>query len=113
MEHESDVYTNYNWCSWYIHRRIIKGTGGLENKRTSGDHPNYYIIETGQNNEKSSGDLRRLAVTQTSERPSANADVKNSQEVNNNNSYLAITSSSLQLIQIAHSYMVSSILCQY
>ena len=31
----------------------------------SGDHPNYNIIENGQNTEKSPGDLRRLAVTQT------------------------------------------------
>ena len=47
------------------HQRIIKGTGGLGNKRKSGDHPNYYIIENGQNTEKSLGDLWRLAVTQT------------------------------------------------
>ena len=31
----------------------------------SGDHPNYCIVELGQNTEKSSGYLRRLAVTQT------------------------------------------------
>ena len=31
---------------------------------TNGDHPNY-IIEIGQNTEKSPGDLRRLAVTKT------------------------------------------------
>ena len=31
----------------------------------SGDHPNYIIIENGQNTEKSPGDLRRLDVTQT------------------------------------------------
>ena len=31
----------------------------------SGDHPNYYIIGNGQNTEKSPGDPRRLAVTQT------------------------------------------------
>ena len=37
---------------------------GLENKRMGGDHPNYYIIENGQNTEKSPGDLRRLAITQ-------------------------------------------------
>ena len=43
----------------------IKGTGGLGSRRTSGDHPNYSIVENGQNTEKSSGDLRRLAVTQT------------------------------------------------
>ena len=47
VEHESDVYTNCDWCSCYSHRRIIKVTGGLGNKRTSGDHPNYYIIENG------------------------------------------------------------------
>ena len=31
----------------------------------SGDHPNYSIIKTGQSTEKSPGDLRRLAATQT------------------------------------------------
>ena len=61
----SDVYTNYNWCSWYSHQRINKGTGGLVNKRTSGDYTNYYIIEIGQNTENSPGDLRRLVVIQT------------------------------------------------
>ena len=66
VEHESDVYTNCNWYSWYSHRRIFKGTGGLGNKRTSGNHPNYYIIEINQNTEKSPGDWRMLAVTQTS-----------------------------------------------
>ena len=40
-------------------------TGGLGNKRTSGDHRNDSIIEIGQNTEKSPGDLRKLAVTQT------------------------------------------------
>ena len=30
----------------------------------SGEHPNYNIIENGQNSEKNPGDLR-LAVTQT------------------------------------------------
>ena len=40
-------------------------TGGLENKM-SGDGPNYCIIKISQNTEKSPGDLRRFAVTQTS-----------------------------------------------
>ena len=35
-------------------------------KSMSGDHPNYCIIEIGQNTGKSPGDLRRVAVTQTS-----------------------------------------------
>ena len=66
MEHESDNYTNRIWCFWYSHQRIDKGTGDPGNKKTSGDHPNYHIIENGQNTEKSPGDLWRLAVTQTS-----------------------------------------------
>ena len=47
---------------------ITKGlfwTGGFGGRRKSGDHPNYNIIEIGQNTEKSPGDLKRLAVTQT------------------------------------------------
>ena len=40
-------------------------TGGLGNKRTSGDHQDYSIVEIGQNTEKSPEDLRRLAVIQT------------------------------------------------
>ena len=44
---------------------IIKGIGGLGSWRTSGDHRDNSIIENGQNTEKSPGNLRRLAVTQT------------------------------------------------
>ena len=47
------------------HQRIDTRTGGLGNKWTSGDHPNYIIIEIGQNTERSPGNLRRLTVTQT------------------------------------------------
>ena len=42
---------------------VIKG--GIEDKKTSGDHPNYSIAEIDQNTKKSPGDLRRLAVAQT------------------------------------------------
>ena len=55
----------YVWCFWYSHQTIIKGAGGLGVRKTSGDHPNYCIIKNSQNTEKSSGHLRRLAVTQT------------------------------------------------
>ena len=65
MEHEGDDYTNRDWCFRYSNKRIIKRTGGLGSKKTSGDHPNYSIIENGQNTEKSPGDLRKLAVNQT------------------------------------------------
>ena len=66
MEHKSYIYTNYEWCFCYSHQRIIKGTGWLGGRRTNGDHPNYSIIENGQNNNKNFGDLRRFAITQTS-----------------------------------------------
>ena len=38
---------------------------GLGNEKMSGDHPNYNIIEIGQSTEKSPGDLRRFAITQS------------------------------------------------
>ena len=49
VEHEGDNYTSCDWCFWYSHQRIIKGTGGLGNRRKSGDHLNSYIIENSQN----------------------------------------------------------------
>ena len=52
-------------------------TGGIGNKWTSGDHPNYGIVEICQNTEKCPGDLRRLVVIEAP----ANPDVKNSQRV--------------------------------
>ena len=39
---------------------VTKGGG-----RKSGEHPNYIIIDNGQNTEKSPGDLGILTVTQT------------------------------------------------
>ena len=36
-----------------------------ESRRTGGDYPNDGIAKNGQNPEKSPGDMRRLAVTQT------------------------------------------------
>ena len=45
--------------------RITKGTGGFGGWRTGRDYPNDSIAKNGQNPETSPGDLRRLAVTQT------------------------------------------------
>ena len=67
MEYESDGDTSCYWRAPYSHQRICTGTVGLGNKRTSGDHPNYSIVEIGQNTKKSLGDFRRLPVTQTPE----------------------------------------------
>ena len=40
-----------------IPKGLIKRTGRLGNKRTSGDHPDDSIIKIGQNTEKIPGDL--------------------------------------------------------
>ena len=42
---------------------VFKGTGGLENKKTNGDSPNFSIVKISQNTKKSPGDLKRFAVT--------------------------------------------------
>ena len=65
MEHESDGDSSCNWCTRYSHQRIGKGTGGLGNKRTSGDRPNYDIVEIGLNTKKNPGDSKKFAVTKT------------------------------------------------
>ena len=52
-------------ASGTVTKGLFQGTGGLGSWRTSGDHPNYSIIENDQNTEKSPGDLRRLVVTET------------------------------------------------
>ena len=73
--------TNCNWCSRYSHQRMSTGTGGLGNKKTSGDHPNNCIVKIDQNTEVSQGHLMGLAVAHApTKKPSANAGVKNSQE---------------------------------
>ena len=48
-----------------VTKGLLKGLGEFGGRRTSGDHPNYNIIEEDQNTEKSFGDLRRLAATQS------------------------------------------------
>ena len=45
MEYEGDDYTNRDYCIRYSNKRTIKGTGVLDNWRTSRDHPNYSIVE--------------------------------------------------------------------
>ena len=75
-------YIHCNWCSWYSHRRIIKRTGGLENKKTSGDHPNDYTIESRPEYWEESWWLEKTcSYSNFSERSSAYADVKNYQGV--------------------------------
>ena len=65
VKHESDGDTNCNRLSCYSHERIGKMTRGIGNKKASVDHPDYSVVEIGQNTEKSTADLMRLVVTQT------------------------------------------------
>ena len=71
------IIINHAWLSWYSHRRIIKGIGGFRNKRMSGDHSHYCIIENGLNAEKSPGNLKKtFSHSNFRERLSAKADLK-------------------------------------
>ena len=65
MKHESDDYANFDWCFRNNNKRIIKRPRGLRSWQTGRDYPNDSITENGQITEKSPGDLRRFAVTQT------------------------------------------------
>ena len=46
MEHGNDDDNNCSSCTWNNPQSICKGTGKLGNKRTSGDYPDYSIIQT-------------------------------------------------------------------
>ena len=65
MEHEGGNDTSCKWRTWNDPQRIGKGTGKLRNQRASREHPDYCIIKISHDTEKSPGNLRRLAVTQT------------------------------------------------
>ena len=81
-EHEGDGDTNCGWCTGNNPQRIAEGTGRLGNKRTSRDRPDYSIIKTVQNTEKRHEET--CCHSNFSEKPSANAGVKNSQGVDDN-----------------------------
>ena len=46
-------------------QKAWKGVGRILNQRSNRDHPNYSIVENGQNTEKNPRNLRRLAGTMT------------------------------------------------
>ena len=86
VEHESDRYTNCNWCSWYNQQRIGRGNGGARNKWTSGNYPKYSIVNISQNTTRSPEDMRRLAVSQTPVKDHQLTQMwKTRKEQNNNN----------------------------
>ena len=101
VKHERDDYTNCNGCSWYSHQRINKVTVGLGNEKTSGDNPNNSIIQIGQNTEKSSWRLVETCwLSNSIERPSASAGVKNSQKGKIIIIIIATTASSTKITSI-------------
>ena len=81
MEYEGENYTNCDFGM--VTKGLLKG---LEDLEVGGKHPNNSIIEDGQNIDKSPGDLETSCHLISSEKPLANAHVKNSNEyINNNN----------------------------
>ena len=48
-----------------IPKDMEKNPEGIGNRRKNQNHPNCSIVEIGYNTEKSPGNLRRFAVTQT------------------------------------------------
>ena len=48
-----------------VRKGLLQGLEDSEIRGTGGDYPNYCIIKIGQNTEKSPGDFKRLAITQT------------------------------------------------
>ena len=63
MEREGDADANFNECAWNSLQRLEKETGIIENWRKYRDYQDYNIIKIGLNSEKSSEDLKILAVT--------------------------------------------------
>ena len=85
MEHKSDFDTNCkSVVLGTVTNVLVQRLEDLEIRRRIRDHPDYSIIKISQNTEKSPGDIRRLAFTQTSVKDHK-TDVKNSQGVNSNN----------------------------
>ena len=65
MDYKGEGVTNCNWDTRNNPQSLGKGTKEIENKRTTGNHQYFRIIKIGQNTEKSPGELKRFAVTQT------------------------------------------------
>ena len=83
MKHKGDNNTICYWVFWYSHQRIIKGTGGLGNKRLWGDHPKLlHYWERPEYWEESWKHEETYCLSNSRERPSAITGVKNSQGVN-------------------------------
>ena len=78
VEYESDGYNN---CCWYSRQKTGRKIGGLENEKTSEEHPNYCIIAIGQILIRVLETWEDCCHSNSSEKPSANAGVKKIEKV--------------------------------
>ena len=79
MRHEGDGDRISEWCALYSNQMIGTGSGGLGNKRMNEDYPNHSNIKIGQNIERP-GHLETCCHSNSCEKPSAKAGVKNFQK---------------------------------
>ena len=64
MEHEDGGDASCSWYTWNDHQEFEEETRGILNQMKNRDHPDYNVIEIGQNSLKIPEHLRRFAVTQ-------------------------------------------------
>ena len=82
VEHECYSVASSNYFTWNDPQSLRKSSRRDGIRRTSGNYPIYRFVWFHHKTEKSAGELRRLAVTQTPvKRSSANAGKKNSKRV--------------------------------
>ena len=80
--------TNCNWHAWNSLLKPGNGAGRVGNRKTYRDYRNYSIIKISQTTETSSGNMRRLTVTQIPARDQQLTLMwKNHKEWNNSNIY--------------------------
>ena len=89
IDHENDDVTNFYLSAWNEPQKFGKGIQRIVNQKTNQDHPDYNIVEIGQNSEKTPGNLRRLTVTPSSVKNHQQTLLwKTRKEYNNNNNNL-------------------------
>ena len=65
VEPESQGNTCYSWCTRNGHQEPGKGNGRTGYQWENRNHPDCNMFEIGKNTEDGTGELGRLAVTQT------------------------------------------------
>ena len=84
-KHEGDNYTYRDWCLWYSHQRAIEGIGWFGIKGRVEPIQTTILLRTARIPRRVPETWGGFCLSNSSERPSAKTDVKNSDGVNNNN----------------------------